>query len=107
MRGYFFATTLAGMWAFWRAWGPAVRKSTEFLELCVKQGPVRVIAMGGFVCAPVVEAAKKFAFQIKSVTLNDVSGTKFPVITFAVVDPTNNNAAYDLKTPTATNPRRS
>jgi OmcA/MtrC family decaheme c-type cytochrome len=53
---------------------------------------------------PLVEAAKKFAFQIKSVTLNDVSGTKFPVITFAVVDPTNNNAPYDLKNPTATNP---
>jgi OmcA/MtrC family decaheme c-type cytochrome len=45
---------------------------------------------------PLVEAAKKFAFQIKSVSLSTVSGQQFPVVTFAVVDPTASNAPYDL-----------
>jgi OmcA/MtrC family decaheme c-type cytochrome len=53
---------------------------------------------------PLVEASKKFAFQIKSVTLQNTGGSLYPVVTFAVVDPTNSNAAYDLKNPTAANP---
>lgn len=69
-----FATSLSGLWAFWRAWGPAVAKSKEFLELCVKQGPVRVIAMGGFVSAPVVEAANKLQIPVFLVNLDAVPG---------------------------------
>jgi len=46
---------------------------------------------------PSLEAAKEFAIQVVSVT--DTQPGQFPVVTIKVVDPTNNNAPYDISDP--------
>ena len=41
-------------------------------------------------------AAANFQFVINSVTVNNVSGSLYPVVNFKVVNPANNNAPYDI-----------
>jgi OmcA/MtrC family decaheme c-type cytochrome len=43
-------------------------------------------------------AATKFQFIINSVSFNNTAGSIYPVVNFKVVDPTNNNAPYNILT---------
>jgi UDP-N-acetylglucosamine--N-acetylmuramyl-(pentapeptide) pyrophosphoryl-undecaprenol N-acetylglucosamine transferase len=60
---------------FLRAWGPAVRESRRLLgELQSDGAAVRVVAMGGFVAAPVAQAAKVERVPLTLVNMDAVPG---------------------------------
>jgi UDP-N-acetylglucosamine--N-acetylmuramyl-(pentapeptide) pyrophosphoryl-undecaprenol N-acetylglucosamine transferase len=61
---------------FLRSWGAAVRESRSILARSTAgQGaPVRVVAMGGFVAAPVVQAARAERLPVTLVNLDAVPG---------------------------------
>src|SRR5262249_25466138 len=55
-----FSVRLRGLMAFMRTWGKAVRESRKIIRRAGLEGKgsVHVVAMGGFVAAPVVQAAR-------------------------------------------------
>lgn len=59
---------------FLRAWPSAVRESGRVLTELVRRGPVHVVAMGGFVAAPVVHAARSLRLPVTLVNLDAVPG---------------------------------
>lgn len=69
-----FASNPGGLLTFFRSWNPAISKASEFLELCKAQGDTRVIALGGFVAAPVAKAAEHFHLPIYLVNLDAIPG---------------------------------
>lgn len=53
-----FSLRPAGFYRFITWWGASVRAGREAIRRARAQGPVTVVAMGGFVAAPVVQAAR-------------------------------------------------
>jgi len=47
---------------------------------------------------PEVVAAARFQYQVNSVSFTSAAGHFYPVVTFTIVDPTNNNAPYNILT---------
>ncbi len=47
---------------------------------------------------PDVVAATKFQYLVNSVSFKTSAGSVYPVVNFSVVDPTNNNAPYNILT---------
>lgn len=62
------------LWRFLNSWGPSIRASRELLRRERARGPVVVIAMGGFVAAPVVQAARAEGVPVVLVNLDAVPG---------------------------------
>lgn len=62
------------LWRFLRGWGPSVRRARRVLREAKQQGAVEVIAMGGFVAAPVVQAARAEGVPSTMVNLDAVPG---------------------------------
>ncbi len=60
---------------FARAWGPSVRAGRTLIrEMREKHGTVKVVAMGGFVAAPIARAARAERVPIVLVNLDSVPG---------------------------------
>ncbi len=62
---------LKGMIRFSRGWRPAVRAAQQVLR---EQRAAAVVAMGGFVCAPVAAAAAKLRIPVLLINLDAVAG---------------------------------
>lgn len=64
----------AGLYKFITQWGAAVRASRHILQRCKQQGPVVVVATGGFVAAPVAQAARVERVPLVMVNLDAIPG---------------------------------
>lgn len=62
------------LWRFLNSWGPSIRAARVLLRRERASGPVVVIAMGGFVAAPVVQAARAEGVPVVLVNLDAVPG---------------------------------
>ncbi|MGH7132217.1 MAG: UDP-N-acetylglucosamine--N-acetylmuramyl-(pentapeptide) pyrophosphoryl-undecaprenol N-acetylglucosamine transferase [Phycisphaerales bacterium] len=62
------------LWRFLKGWGPSVRKTRKMLREAKRHGPVHLIAMGGFVAAPAVQAARVERVPSTIVNLDAVPG---------------------------------
>ena len=62
------------LWRFLRGWGPSVRETRQLLREAKKRGAVHLIAMGGFVAAPAVQAARVERVPSTMVNLDAVPG---------------------------------
>jgi UDP-N-acetylglucosamine--N-acetylmuramyl-(pentapeptide) pyrophosphoryl-undecaprenol N-acetylglucosamine transferase len=63
------------LWRFMRSWGPSVRASRAIIGECRRDGAeVVVVAMGGFVAAPVVQAACAERARVVLVNMDVVPG---------------------------------
>jgi len=64
-----------GLWRFLRGWGPSVRMGRALIRELREQGrDPRVVAMGGFVAAPVAQAARAEGVPVMLVNLDAVPG---------------------------------
>jgi UDP-N-acetylglucosamine--N-acetylmuramyl-(pentapeptide) pyrophosphoryl-undecaprenol N-acetylglucosamine transferase len=63
-----------GIARFLASWGPAIRHARALLRDAKKQGPVHVVAMGGFVAAPFAQAARVERVSVTMVNLDAVPG---------------------------------
>ena len=70
----------------------------------IDNGQLQVIAAHAI---PEVVAATKFQYIVNSVTFKTTAGSIYPVVNFSVVDPTNNNAPYNILTAAAVRRHRS
>lgn len=59
---------------FLGAWGGSVRSARETLREAKRAGPVRVVALGGYVAPPVVQAARVERCRVLMVNLDAVPG---------------------------------
>jgi UDP-N-acetylglucosamine--N-acetylmuramyl-(pentapeptide) pyrophosphoryl-undecaprenol N-acetylglucosamine transferase len=59
---------------FVRSWGPSVRATRKLIRECRAQGEVHLVAMGGFVAAPAVQAARVEKINSTLVNLDAVPG---------------------------------
>jgi UDP-N-acetylglucosamine--N-acetylmuramyl-(pentapeptide) pyrophosphoryl-undecaprenol N-acetylglucosamine transferase len=66
-----FGGGIKGMVGFARAWRRSVKASTELLR---QERAAVVVAMGGFVCAPVAAAAAKLGVPVLLINLDGVAG---------------------------------
>ncbi len=62
------------LFRFLRSWRPAVQASRRSLRELTREGAVHVVAMGGFVAAPVVQAARAERLPVTLVNLDAVPG---------------------------------
>lgn len=69
-----FMVSPARMLRFVTAWPAAVGKARSILESCRSRGAVVVAAMGGFVAAPIVQAARRLRLPVVLVNLDSVPG---------------------------------
>lgn len=63
-----------GLIRFLRSWGPSVRAGRRIISDARARGPIVVVAMGGFVAAPVVQAARAQGVPLALVNLDAVPG---------------------------------
>ena len=63
-----------GLLRFLNSWGRAVREARGVIRRARTGGPVEVVAMGGFVAAPVVQAARAERAPVTLVNLDAVPG---------------------------------
>lgn len=63
-----------GLYRFVTSWGSAVRASRQVLQRLQAQGPVVVVATGGFVAAPVAQAARVQRVPVIMVNLDAIPG---------------------------------
>lgn len=64
-----------GLWRFLRGWGPSVRAGRAVIrELRDRGEDPRVVAMGGFVAAPIAQAARAEGVPVMMVNLDAVPG---------------------------------
>lgn len=63
-----------GLFRFLANWGKAVRQAREQIREHASHGPVHLVAMGGFVAAPAVQAARVERIPITMVNLDAVPG---------------------------------
>lgn len=59
---------------FMMSWGPAIRQARETISQARTQGDVHLVAMGGFVAAPAVQAARAERIPVTLVNLDAVPG---------------------------------
>lgn len=63
------------LWRFAMGWGPAVREGRELIRALAASGAkVKVVAMGGFVAAPIVQAARAERTPVLMVNMDAVPG---------------------------------
>lgn len=74
------------LWRFLRGWGPSIRKSRRLLREAKNRGPVHLIAMGGFVAAPAVQAARVERVPSTMVNLDALPGKANRLIARRVTD---------------------
>lgn len=67
-------SSVKGMLAFASGWTKSVWHAKRVIKQCRKTGPVHVVAMGGFVSAPFVHAARKAKCPVTMVNLDSVPG---------------------------------
>ena len=83
------------LWRFVSNWGGSVAESRAVLQEASRRGPVVVVAMGGFVAAPMVQAARVEKVRTLMVNLDGVPGKSNrwaakhveQVLTAAAIDP--------------------
>lgn len=63
-----------GIVRFLASWGPSVRQARRLIREARARGPVHVAAMGGFVAAPFVQAARAERCPVTMVNLDAVPG---------------------------------
>ncbi|HXZ59455.1 MAG TPA: OmcA/MtrC family decaheme c-type cytochrome [Steroidobacteraceae bacterium] len=61
----------------------------------IDNGQIQVVAAHTI---PDEVAATKFKYIVNSITFSNTAGSFYPVVNFSVVDPTNNNAPYNILT---------
>ncbi len=66
------AKSVRGMYRFVRGWGPSVRAGRKLIREAGRD--VRVVAMGGFVAAPIAQAARAEGVGVTLVNLDAVPG---------------------------------
>jgi len=69
-----FVQSPGGLLRLARRWGGCVRTSRRILRECKSRGPVRVVAMGGYVAAPVAQAAHAERVDVTLVNLDAAPG---------------------------------
>jgi UDP-N-acetylglucosamine--N-acetylmuramyl-(pentapeptide) pyrophosphoryl-undecaprenol N-acetylglucosamine transferase len=69
------STRPRGLWKFLRSWGPSVRAGRSLIgELRAERQDVRIVAMGGFVAAPIAQSGHAEGVPVLLVNLDAVPG---------------------------------
>lgn len=69
-----FSARPRGLIRFLGSWGGSIRQSRALIRAASSAGPVHVVAMGGFIAAPVVQAARAERCPVTLINLDAVPG---------------------------------